>query len=171
MANKSFGPKKPKKGSKKNPVAKNEVTVYAPMQDVTKKSNGRLRTIETNAKGKIYSILNTGKSGDTKLYEAANKPTYMTSKRNKNPSDIYEHNDFIKSMDTTGFSKGKKSFTINSTRRSGGKNGELVKLTKRSGEIPRSKVFSTLNKWKAAASKMTNGVKKSNTKATGKSGG
>jgi hypothetical protein len=154
MANLNDGPKKPKrKGSKPNPVAKKEVTVYAPNQeDVYKSSNGRGRFTSTDKKGKRNWIHNMGKSND-KLYAAgkySTKPTYST---------IDDKTSFTKSMDTTGFAKGKKIFTINSIKRSGGKDGELKKMTTKSAKIPRSEVLSTLDKWKAAASKMTSGKK------------
>jgi hypothetical protein len=153
MADLTNGPKKPKKkGSKSNPVAKKEVTVYAPNQeDVYKSSNGRGRFTSTDKKGKRNWIFNMGKSDD-KLYAAGK---YASKGPRYSTSNIDDKTSFTKSMDTTGFAKGKKTFTINSIKKSGGKDGELKKITTKSAKIPRSKVLSTLDKWKGAASKMT----------------
>jgi hypothetical protein len=179
MANLNDGPKKPKrKGSKPNPVAKKEVTVYAPNQeDVHKRSNGRGRFTSTDKKGKRNWIYNIGNSND-KLYAAGKYG--LNGRTRYSTSNIDDKTSFVKSMDTTGFAKGKKTFTINSIKKSGGKDGELKKMTTKSAKIPRSEVLSTLDKWKAAASKMTSGKKSvkaqkpnviKSTKTTGKSRG
>ncbi len=157
MADLTKGPKKPKKkGSKSNPVAKKEVTVYAPNQDAYKFLKDRIRSTSTDKKGKRWWI-NTSDTKDEKLYVAdpnGGTPTYRT-KKYPSSGNILTNPDFKKSMDTTGFAKGKKTFTINSIKKSGGKDGELKKITTKSAKIPRSKVLSTLDKWKGAASKMT----------------
>lgn len=148
--------RKPKKGTKNNPVKKGEVTVkpktgYAPNQSTEKHlfdKKGRLtsRFIETNEKGKRKWI-NTMTPTDQKLYESSGKPSYQTVKGGKL---ILKNPDFKKSMDTTGYAAGKKTFTINSIKR---KEGELTKT--KSVKVPRSKVLGILDKWKAAASKMS----------------
>jgi hypothetical protein len=145
--------RKPKKGTKNNPVKKGEVTVkpktkYAPNQDVSKydSKTGVGRYTMTDKKGN-RNWIQTLTPTDQKLYESSGKATYQTGKWDKN---ILKNPDFKKSMDTTGYAAGKKTFTINSIKR---KEGELTKT--KSVKVPRSKVLGILDKWKAAASKMS----------------
>lgn len=152
--------RKPKKGTKNNPVKKGEVTVkpktgYVPNQYVSKWSYDKkgspvvLRTTGTNYKGK-RDWINTLTPTNQKMYSAKYGIVDYSTSKFPNKSSIVSKPDFRKSIDTTGYAAGKKTFTINSIKR---KEGELAKT--KSVKIPRSKVMGTLDKWKSAASKMT----------------
>ena len=152
---KTTGPK-PKKGYKPNSTA-------FVSNDIKSPTTTRSRYTTTNDKGKRNYILtdtesyspkdkSTSIKGKRYMASSIGKPTYETYSGKFSKNDSVEKIDFKKSMDTTGYAAGKKQFTVNSIKN---KPGELSKT--KSAKVNRSQVNPTLDKWKAAASKMKTG--------------
>lgn len=113
------------------------------------KKSSSVRMTGYDEKGKRNAISTMTDSGTNKSYTAGkiSKPTYSV----KNDVNASGGDDFKKSMDTTGYAGGKQQFTVNSVTKT--PKGTISK----SAKIGRDQVNPTLDKWKAAASKMKKG--------------
>jgi hypothetical protein len=143
----------PKKGTVKKTVKRKTKTGYAPNQNVEKfdKKTGTSKFTSTNEKGKISNISTVNNPKFFKEYDApaSGKVSYAVATKGEVPS---RRPDYKKSVDTTGYSAGKKEFTVNSIMR---KPGELTRT--KSTKISRKEVKPLLDRMKAKASKMKKG--------------
>jgi hypothetical protein len=141
------------KSAAKKAVKKSN-TGYKPNDRQQVSANGKIRTTTTNEKGQ-RDYIHTGSAKDGNFTGKGDK-YYTAGKMNAQigkPGKVeYSQDNYSKDVDTTGYSAGKKQFTVNTNiTKPGGKTSTTSKT------INRSQVKPMLDRMKSTASKMKTG--------------